>query len=256
MMSGIDVRNVNRKVKLPDGKYEIIFENFNLVVREGEIMGLFGPNGCGKTTLLNMISGIIKPDSGEISIFGKKPSDKTIAYIFQDYQSSLFPWLSVRDNILFPLSIKRIKKDEMSERLHYLTDLIKMPFDMDKYPYQLCGGQQQYVSVMRGLISDPAIMLLDEPFSGLDYVNSIWLMGKMCDIFRKVRIPTIIVAHNIEYLFYLTERICFLSEKPTKIIREKYVNPDNSKKDSFNYLDVKDMKLGLRRYYLGKEVYS
>jgi len=255
-MSGIDVRGVSRRVKLPDGRDEIIFEDFSLTVGDGEVVGIFGPNGCGKTTLLNIISGIVKPDSGEVSIFGRKPSDKTIAYIFQDYQSSLFPWLSVRDNILFPLSIKRVKKSEMEEKLRCLTDLIKMPFNLDKYPYQLCGGQQQYVSVMRGLISDPAIMLADEPFSGLDYTNSMWLMEKISGILRKIKIPTIIVAHDIEYLFYLAGRACFLAGKPAKIIREKHTNLDHSKEDSLDYLGLKEAELELRKYYAEKGVYS
>ncbi|MFA5319810.1 MAG: ATP-binding cassette domain-containing protein [Candidatus Omnitrophota bacterium] len=255
-MNGINVRNVSRKVKLPDGRDEIIFADFSLTVGDGEVVGMFGPNGCGKTTLLNMISGILEPDSGEVSIFGRKPSEKNIAYIFQDYQSSLFPWLSVRDNILFPLSIRRTKKSEMKERLHCLTDLIKMPFNLDKYPYQLCGGQQQYVSVMRGLISDPAIMLADEPFSGLDYTNSMWLMERMSGILRKIKIPTIIVAHDIEYLFYLAGRVCFLAGKPARIIREKHTNLDHSKEDSLDYSGLKEAELELRRYYAEEGAYS
>lgn len=255
-MSGIDVRNVSRKVKLPGGKDEIIFEDFSFSVGGSEVVGIFGPNGCGKTTLLNMISGILKPDAGEVTISGRSPSEKNIAYIFQDYRNSLFPWMSVRDNILFPLSIRRTKKSEMEERLHYLTDLIKMPFNLDKYPYQLCGGQQQYVSVMRGLISDPAVMLADEPFSGLDYTNSMWLMEKMSGILRKISIPTIIVAHDIEHLFYLTGRVCFLAGKPARIIREKHTNLDHSKEDSLDYPGLKEAELELRRYYAGEGVYS
>jgi ABC-type nitrate/sulfonate/bicarbonate transport system, ATPase component len=111
-----------------------------------------------------MISGISRPDAGEILIFGEKPEKKRIAYIFQDYRSSLFPWLTVRDNIVFPLSLGKMKKKDMHEKLYSLAESIKIPFDMDKYPFQLSGGQQQYVSIVRGLISDPVAMLIDEPF--------------------------------------------------------------------------------------------
>jgi NitT/TauT family transport system ATP-binding protein len=256
-MDGIEIQNVTKRVKLPDGKKETIFENFNMNVGEKEIVGIFGPNGCGKTTLLNMVSGILKPDSGEIFILGKKPSDNNIAYIFQDYRSSLFPWLSIKDNILFPLSIKKIKKSEMNKNLEYLIDLVKLPFSMNKYPYQLSGGQQQYVSIMRCLISNPGIMLVDEPFSALDYSNTMWLMEKMSLIFDTIKIPTLIVAHDLEHLVYLTEKICFFSDKPAKVVREQngFLNITKDK-GNFNYREIKEMKLEIQKYYSKKEDYS
>lgn len=228
-MWGIDVKNVTKKVKASDGKSELIFENFNLQVKESEVVGISGPNGCGKTTLLNMIAGIEKPDSGEILIFAEKPGRKRIAYIFQDYQNSLFPWLTAKDNILFPLSLTKMKRQVITEKFDYLIDTIKVPFDLDKFPYQLSGGQQQYVSILRGLISDPMVMLIDEPFSALDYSNSLWLMEKMAEILKNMRIPVIIVAHDLDHLRCTVERICFLSEKPTRVVSETMIDVDNLK---------------------------
>ncbi|MDR3602308.1 MAG: ATP-binding cassette domain-containing protein [Desulfosporosinus sp.] len=229
-MWGIDVKNVTKKVKTSDGKSELIFENFNLQVKESEVVGIFGPNGCGKTTLLNMIAGIVKPDLGEILIFGEKPGRKSIAYIFQDYRNSLFPWLTVKDNILFPLSLKKMKRKAIQEKLDCMLDTSNIPFDLDKYPYQLSGGQQQYISILRGLISDPIAMLIDEPFSALDYSNSLWLMEKMAEILKSMSIPAIIVAHDLDHLMCTAERICFLSEKPTSVVLEKLIDSDNPKR--------------------------
>jgi len=252
-MWGIDVKNVTKKAKTSDGKSELIFENFNLQVKESEVVGIFGPNGCGKTTLLNMIAGIVKPDSGEILIFGEKPGRKSIAYIFQDYQNSLFPWLTVKDNIIFPLSLKKMKRKDINEKLDCLTDTINVPFDLDKYPYQLSGGQQQYISILRGLISDPMAMLIDEPFSALDYSNGLWLMEKMTEILEDIKIPAIIVAHDLDHLMFTAERICFLSEKPTTVMLEKIIELDNSKrKCKFDNSVFREVKQELIKLYSRK----
>lgn len=220
-MWGIHVHNITKKANPLNRKSELIFKNFNLTVRETETVGIFGPNGCGKTTLLNMISGITKPDSGEILIFGERPGKKHVGYIFQDFRQSLFPWLTVKDNIVFPLSLRKIKKKDIHEKLEHIKETVNIPVDLDKYPYQLSGGQQQYVSILRGLISNPDVMLFDEPFSALDYSNSLWLMEKILNILETIKIPTILVAHDINHLKYLTERIYFLSNKPTRIMMEK-----------------------------------
>ena len=256
-MNGIDIKNITRSYKLPDRKNELIFEKFNMTVQKNEIVGIFGPNGCGKTTLLNMTAGIIKPDSGDIFIFNKKPSENRIAYIFQDYRSSLFPWLTVRENILFPLTIKGISKKEKNNCLEKLIDLIKIPFNINKYPYQLSGGQQQYVSIMRCLISNPAVMLIDEPFSALDYSNSIWLMEKISIIFQTVTIPSMIVAHDIEHLVYLADKVYFLSGKPVRIIGERLISfHGQTNKVDFNSGGIREFKEEMMHYYSKKEACS
>ncbi|GBF35172.1 ABC transporter ATP-binding protein [Desulfocucumis palustris] len=238
-MWGIEVNNVTKKAILPDGTSDLLFENFNLRVKESEVVGIFGPNGCGKTTLLNMVSGISRPDSGEILIFGEKPGEKRIAYIFQDYRSSLFPWLTVRDNIVFPLSLRKMNKRDIDEKLNRMAENIKISFDMAKYPYQLSGGQQQYISILRGLISDPVAMLIDEPFSALDYSNSLWLMKKMSEIMDAVKIPAILVAHDINHLMRLSHRICFFSKKPTGIIKERHIKSDRAWRNQyFKYNEI------------------
>ncbi|MBF0496819.1 MAG: ATP-binding cassette domain-containing protein [Deltaproteobacteria bacterium] len=220
-MTGIHVGHVTKKMKLAPKRFETVFDDFSLDVGEGETLGIFGPNGCGKTTLFNMISGILNPDSGQICVHGKKPKERNIAYIFQDYRNSLFPWLTIRDNIIFPLKIKKMKQTEIDRKLQNLLDLVKITFDLSKYPYQLSGGQQQYVAILRGLISDPDVMLVDEPFSALDYSNSMWLMEKISRVQEKIKISSMLVAHDIEHLVYLADRIVFLSVKPARVVWEK-----------------------------------
>lgn len=223
-MGGIRVGHLTKRMKSSNAGFETIFDDFSLAVGDGEVLGIYGPNGCGKTTLFNMIAGILDPDSGWISIDGKKPKKRSIAYIFQDYRSSLFPWLTVRENIIFPLKIRKLGKPEIAERLDNLIDTAGAPFDLSRYPYQLSGGQQQYVAIMRGLISDPDVMLVDEPFSALDYSNSMWLLEKLAAVQAKMKISSMLVAHDIEHLFYLADRIVFLSGRPARIVREKILN--------------------------------
>ena len=228
-MTGIHVGHVTKKMRLPNQRFETVFDDFSLAVDNGETLGIFGPNGCGKTTLLNMISGIISPDAGKICINGKERNGENIAYIFQDYRNSLFPWLTIRENIIFPLKLKRLRKAEINKKLDSLLDLAVLSFDLSMYAYQLSGGQQQYVAILRGLISNPAVMLVDEPFSALDYSNSMWLMEMISMIQEKIKISSMLVAHDIEHLAHLADRIVFLSEKPAMVLLEKTIKKDSNR---------------------------
>jgi len=213
----IDVRNVFRRNPGFKGNADTVFEDFSLRVGLGEVLGLFGPNGCGKTTLLNMVAGLLRPDSGEIV---RSEPERRVAYVFQDYKNSLFPWFSVRRNILFPLSTAGMPAGKRQERLERLRETVDIPFSLDKYPYQLSGGQQQYVSILRGLISDPAVMLLDEPFSALDQGSTSWLREVLRRAFTACRVSVLMVSHDLTHFSNLADRVCILSGKPARMKRE------------------------------------
>jgi len=252
-MPGIEIRNLTKRSCSCNGSKETVFEDFNLKISSSETIGLFGPNGCGKTTLLNMVAGIIKPDSGDIIIRGGKKS--TVAYIFQDYRNSLFPWLTIRENIIFPLSIRGTRKKASDEKLERLRELVNIPFPLEKYPQQLSGGQQQYVAILRGLISDPAAMLIDEPFSALDYNNTMWLRDKMTEILETIKIPTMFVAHDLEHLVYSSDRICFLSNKPTRVVTEAPINFQRPRVGSMlNYYELQRIKGDLIDLFSGTKI--
>jgi NitT/TauT family transport system ATP-binding protein len=254
-MNAIQVGNVTKTIWLSSGRFETVFDDFSLVLRECETLGIFGPNGCGKTTLFNMISGITCPDAGRISIKGKAPNERNIAYIFQDYRSSLFPWLTIRENIVFPLRIRRLKKTVIDDKLAGLLEIAKTDFDLSKFPYQLSGGQQQYVAVMRGLISNPDVMLADEPFSALDYSNTMWLMEKISEILGRVKIPLAIVAHDLEHLVYLADRIVFLSQKPARVLREMTIkNGAGRDRSRFNYDLLDEIRSEINGIYMKDEI--
>jgi NitT/TauT family transport system ATP-binding protein len=217
----IEVNGIRKSIVSAKKTKELIFDNLSFQVRDSEVVGIYGPNGCGKTTLLNMIAGISKPDSGEIKVAGENPGVHTISYIFQEYKRSLYPWMTVRDNIAFPLIIMKLSKQEIAQRMEKIIDIVKLPFSLDKYPYELSGGQQQYVAILRGLISSPSAILMDEPFSAMDYSNTIWLAEKMNEIFQTIQIPVVMVAHNLDQLMMIAYRVWFMSEKPCTILEEK-----------------------------------
>ena len=196
-----------------------VFRNFNLQVSEGEFITIFGPNGCGKTTLLNCIAGTIKADSGSITFNDNPTHNLKVGYVFQDYKNSLFPWLKVKDNISFPIKLKGLSKIKREEKVKLLCKNYGCNIKLELYPYQLSGGQQQFISLLRGLIIEPEIYLLDEPFSSLDYQTTLSMLEKFLEIWRKTKITTLFVSHEIDEAIFLAQKIVLLSNKPTKVVK-------------------------------------
>lgn len=194
-----------------------LYENFDLDLPRGKVMTFFGPNGCGKSTLINLICGLIRPDAGEVLFDGKTLRETVIGYVFQNYRDALFPWLSARDNILYPLKIARWAKDKARARLEELEDEFGVKFDLGRYPYEFSGGQQQLISIMRALAPRPEVVFLDEPFSALDYEATLSIRDKLQEVFRKEQVTTIVVSHDLEEAVYLADEVYLLTKRPTRI---------------------------------------
>lgn len=196
-----------------------VFSNLSAEIDPGEFVAIFGPNGCGKTTLLNIIANSVAPDGGAV-IYDKERMDTIkIGYVFQDYRHSLFPWLKVKNNIAFPLKLRGVPKMERHEKVRGLCEKFGCTFDLDVYPYQLSGGQQQFASLLRGLIISPDIYLLDEPFSSLDYQTRLFMLEKLVEIWGELHTTTIFVSHDIDEAIFLAQKVLLLSNKPTKVVK-------------------------------------
>ena len=167
-------------------------------------MSVFGPNGCGKSTLINMIAGLIPADAGEILFDGKPLSQIKFGYVFQNYREALFPWLRSLENIEYPLKLMGMPKAERRARVERLVAHLGVKIDLTKYPYLLSGGQQQLVSIMRALVVEPEILFLDEPFSALDYEMTLFMREQLQRIF-------------LEEAVYLADRVLLLSRHPARI---------------------------------------
>src|SRR6266704_5028277 len=139
----------------------VIYDDFDLDIPRGELISVFGPNGCGKSTLINMIAGLIPTDAGEILFDGKPLRDIKFGYVFQNYREALFPWLRAIDNIQYPLKLMKLPKAERRTRTERMVAGLGVKIDLNRYHYELSGGQQQLVSIMRALVVEPQILFLD-----------------------------------------------------------------------------------------------
>ena len=194
-----------------------LYTNFNLDLPRGEIVSIFGPNGCGKSTLMNMIAGLVPLDKGEILFDGKTLRETQIGYVFQNYRDALFPWLTAWDNIAYPLKRAGMKPAAVKARVDELVALFEIRFDLKRYPYELSGGQMQTVCIMRSLATRPEVLFLDEPFSALDFEMTLFIRAKLQDAHMATGTTMVIVSHDLEDAVFLADRILLLTRRPTRI---------------------------------------
>ena len=195
-----------------------IYDNFDFDIPRGKLMSVFGPNGCGKSTLINMIAGLVPADTGEILFDGQPLSQIKFGYVFQNYREAMFPWLRAFDNIAYPLKVMGVSKLERTARVEKIVANLNVKIDLNLYPYQMSGGQQQLVSIMRALIVEPEILFLDEPFSALDYEMTLFMREQLQRIFVETSTTTVLVSHDLEEAVYLSDRILLLSRHPARAV--------------------------------------
>lgn len=199
---------------------QVLYDNFDLTLPGDKFVSIFGPNGCGKSTLINMISGLIPFDSGRISINGKPIRRSRIGYVFQNYRDSLFPWMTAFENIAYPLRVKGVKAKECHEIVENLIKTFDIRLDLTRHPYSFSGGQQQLISILRALVADPEVLFLDEPFSALDFETTLFVRDKLQEIFMTAKLPMVMVVHNLEEAVYLADTVLLLSKRPTHLVAE------------------------------------
>jgi len=197
-----------------------VLSGINLKVDNGEFVALFGPNGCGKTTMLRIIAGMEPFEKGDILIGGKRPTESRIGFVFQNYSDSLFPWLSCRDNIMFPYMLKSgIGRAEMAEQeLDSLLSSLKIYLPQESFPYQLSGGQQQMASILRTIIYKPDVILMDEPFSSLAHEIRLFMQEVLLRAWHREKPTILFVSHDIEEALLLANRVVFLGGQPARIL--------------------------------------
>jgi NitT/TauT family transport system ATP-binding protein len=196
---------------------EPLYQNFNLEISAGKITCIFGPNGCGKSTLLNMIAGLIPINAGRI-LFGGKPLQETkIGYVFQNYRDALYPWLRAIDNIKYPLKVAQYSSIQQRIRVEELVHLFSTNLDLNRYPYELSGGQQQLVSIMRALAIQPEVLFLDEPFSALDYEATLSIRDKLQEVLQASGLTMVMISHDLEEAVYMADQVLLLTKRPTQV---------------------------------------
>lgn len=213
-MSGAIVTTGLRKAY--NGK--VIFDGLNLRVPEHSITAVVGPNGAGKSTLLNLIAGVVSQDSGRILV--ESFERFRFSYVFQNYRESLLPWKTNLENLAFPLQVQGVSSRERRKRARELLEKHRLGFLARGYPYELSGGQQQMLALMRALITKPDYLLLDEPFSSLDYENTLRMRNVLQKYYLEHKPTVFMVTHDIEEAVYLAHKIIVLSSRPASVIGE------------------------------------
>lgn len=199
-----------------DGQKQEVLADFSFSVEQHEFITIFGPNACGKTTLLNSIAGLTPIDSGFIKINGKSSQQTKIGYVFQNFQLSFLPWRRNIDNIAFPLELQGVEKEERREKVKEFLAAIEIELPLFTYPYQLSGGQQQLLAITRALIFEPQVLLLDEPFNQLDYQTRITMQDTLLRIWQKTKTTILFISHDLDEAIVLGDKIIFLSKRPGK----------------------------------------
>ena len=165
----VSLRNLEKRYVSSNGVCETVLDSISFEVASGAVVALFGPNGCGKSTLFRIIGGIDTDFSGEVKIFGVCPVATQMGHVFQDYNASLFPWMTVLENVTFGLRMADMPKRQRSDIGRGLLEKLDLLNVADAFPYQLSGGMKQKTCIARALAADHKVLLLDEPFSALDH---------------------------------------------------------------------------------------
>ena len=196
---------------------KVVYDGFDLELELGTFTSVFGPNGCGKSTLINMISGLMPRDGGSVLYDGRTIEETSISYVFQNYREALFPWRRAIDNIRYPMDRHGYSKKERESRIDQLIEDFGIRIDLNAYPYMLSGGQQQAVSILRALAIEPDVLFLDEPFSALDYEMTLLMREKLQSIFEKTKTTMILVSHDLEEAVQMADKVLLLSRRPTRV---------------------------------------
>jgi NitT/TauT family transport system ATP-binding protein len=195
----------------------VALENIDFTVQDGEFVALLGPSGCGKSTLLKILAGLLPASGGEAKLRGLaiRGPRRDIGVVFQS--PVLFPWRSVLDNVLLPADVQRLGRDQHRRIARDLLSLVGLGGFEDRYPWELSGGMQQRVAMVRALVHDPALLLMDEPFGALDAMTREQMNVELQRIWLERRKTIVFVTHSISEAVFLADRVLVMTPRPGRI---------------------------------------
>jgi NitT/TauT family transport system ATP-binding protein len=198
-----------------EGRNVLALRDVSFGVGESEFLCVVGRSGCGKTTLLNIVAGFLRPTKGEIRIGGRTVTGRGLdrGIVFQDF-AQLFPWRTAQRNVEFGLEMKGMPRAERAEAARRFLTLVGLEKFADSYPHELSGGMQQRTAIARALAYNPSVLLMDEPFAALDALTRDEMQRMLVDVWRETRKTVIYVTHNVAEAVYLADRIVVLTPHP------------------------------------------
>jgi len=215
----IDIEKLNLIFETPDAPVHAL-NDINLQINSGDFVSFIGPSGCGKTTLMRVIADLETPTDGHITVNGMSPKEareqRAYGYVFQ--APALYPWRNVQKNVMLPLQIMGLSKDEQMERVKKNLALVNLEGFEKKFPWQLSGGMQQRVSIARALSVEPDLLLMDEPFGALDEITRDHLNEQLLRLWDQTKKTVVFVTHSIPESVFLSSKIVVMSPRPGKII--------------------------------------
>jgi NitT/TauT family transport system ATP-binding protein len=235
------VRQLRHGFETRFGATEVL-RDINLDIRPGEFFCLVGPSGCGKSTLLNVLAGFIDPTEGEVELDGQvlKGPDNDRVVVFQDVHNSLFPWMTVRENVEFGLRMLGIGGAERQRRVDELLDLVVLRGHDRKFPDELSGGMKQRVQIARALAIRPKVLLMDEPFGSLDAQTRQTMQTELLRIWEQTQTSVVFITHDIMECIILADRIGVMSSGPgatiTTILTPDLPRPRSIREEGFSML--------------------
>ena len=202
------------------GRERAVFEDLHFGIDEGEFLTVVGPSGCGKSTLLKIVAGLVPASAGTVRFRGNVVTTppREMVYVFQQYEKSIFPWLTVRENVGFGLR-KRTELDAPAKaaRAQRFIDRVGLADFADYYPSQLSGGMQQRVALARALACQPAVLLMDEPFSAVDALTRANLQQLVLELWRELALTVVFVTHDVDEAVYVSSRVIALAGRPARV---------------------------------------
>jgi NitT/TauT family transport system ATP-binding protein len=206
----------------------------DLDVRKGEFVSLLGPSGCGKSTALRLIAGLNAPTSGAVGVAqssGQARGRHSIGFVFQE--PTLMPWTSVRENVRLPLKLAHVPPAEANARVGEALTQVGLAEFADAFPRELSGGMKMRVSLARALVTDPDILLMDEPFAALDEITRFRLNNDLLSLWRNLRKTVIFVTHSVFESVYLSQRVIVMTSRPGRIVAEVRIDATEPRGEDF-----------------------
>lgn len=213
----LELDDVRKAFVSPKGETRTVLDGVSVRLAHNQFTVLVGPSGCGKTTLLEVAVGLSSPTSGEVRCFGQPLGElrKDVGYITQ--QANLFPWYTLRQNVELPLQLRGVDRAERTERADRFIEIAGLTGFEDHFPHQLSGGMQKRVSIIRTLIYDPQIVLMDEPFGALDAQTRMVMQDYLLAMWAETRSTVFFVTHDLQEAVVLADNVVLLTGQPTKV---------------------------------------
>ena len=218
----------------PNGTRALLPVSLN--IQQGEFVTLLGPSGCGKSTLLNMVAGLLAPSAGRIIVWGESPNVQSqtkqrMSFVFQE--ATLMPWTRIAANVRLPLDLQGVSRADADHRVSNALKLVGLEKFGGSYPRELSGGMQMRVSIARSLVTDPSLLLMDEPFGALDEITRNRLDDELLTLWRSKGLTVIFVTHSIHEAVYLSSRVVVMAARPGRVIEEVKIAPTVARDDAF-----------------------